>query len=118
MKKILFLSMAIAAMLFTSCEKDEESGSYTVTISPSTISMSSGDTFKVTVSGEGAEDIVWMACYEYVEDTTIGSCLPFNNGTELELPASIFTVAGEYEIHTYAITPDIDLGRLPMTVTE
>ncbi len=118
MKKILLLSVAFIATLFTACEKEGATSDYTVEINPTTISMSSGENFTITVTGEGAEDIQWMSCYEYAEDAMVGSCLPFNNGNILELPTSLFSIAGEYEIHTYSDAADIDLGRITITVTE
>ncbi len=118
MKKILLFCFAISAILFTACQKEEstESGSestdgYTLTITPSTVTI--GEDMTLTVTGDGAEDLEWLACFE----GPISNCLMYPiTGGELVYNVSSALSAGEYTFH--AASGDLETNSVTVTIVE
>ncbi len=114
MKKILLFSLALSAMLFTSCEKEDDNGGsssegYTLTITPTTVAI--GETVTLAITGDGAEDLSWYACFE----GPVSSCLstPITGG---ELEYTVTLSAGEYTFH--ATSGDHETNNAQLTIVE
>ncbi|MFI3332339.1 MAG: hypothetical protein SNI51_02745 [Rikenellaceae bacterium] len=118
MKKLLLLCFAISAILFTSCEKEESTSTvdgYTLKITPSTATI--GDDITLTISGDGAEDMIWVACFNRVDDGS-GSCIaiPSTNGVIVVSTSALMFSAGEYKF--YATSDDEETNYASVTFTE
>ncbi len=126
MKKLLLFCFALSALAFTACEKEDSTSSedlsgydYTLTISPSTVKV--GDDITLTVKGDGVNDMIWMACFNRVDDGS-GSCLvvTFVDGVATANLSSTYFSAGEYKFYASSgsTTDAIKTNYASVTVTE
>ncbi len=116
MKKILLFCFAIAALSFTSCDKEsEDTAGYTFSISPSEVTI--GESITLTITGDNVGDMSWTSCYTN-STTGAGSCLMpgFVNGV-----ATISTTgwdAGEYQFYAECTDADVKTNYAYVTFNE
>ncbi len=114
MKKLFLLSLAISALFFTSCESQDDDSTtdgYTLTITPLTAAV--GDSITFTVTGDGASDLSWNACFS----GPISSCLatPITGGKLVYVTAGFS--AGEYTFYATSENDD-ETNKVVVTLTE
>ncbi len=114
MKKILLFCFAISALSFTACQS-EDTADYTLSISPSEVTI--GEDITLTITGDNVGDMSWTSCYTYTT-TGAGSCLTpnFVNGV-----ATISTTgwdAGEYEFYAECTDAGVKTNYASVTFNE
>ncbi|MFI3286149.1 MAG: hypothetical protein R3Y08_05785 [Rikenellaceae bacterium] len=123
MKKFLLSCFALSALIFTACDKEDNTDvqaedGYTLTIS--TDEPKIGDDITLTITGDNVNDMTWLACFNRVDDGS-GSCLatPSTNGKiVVSLSASSFK-AGEYKFYaSYHGDEELHTNDVLITITE